>query len=149
MPKTREQSPNPTRRRKINGLTELGHGSAAPKRQLESFPNSYPDRDTVVTFHCNEFTCVCPVTGQPDFGEFEISYIPDRRILESKSLKLYLWTYRDVGIFHEDVVNELLDALCDFLRPRWIKVTGRFNVRGGIAIEVTVEKDGIRRRQTR
>jgi 7-cyano-7-deazaguanine reductase len=95
-----------------------------------------------VTFHCAEFTCLCPITGQPDFGELEISYVPGQRVLESKSLKLYLWTYRDVGTFHEDVVNELLDALHDFLKPRWIKVTGRFNVRGGIAIDVTAERDG-------
>jgi len=124
------------------GLTELGRGPARPKRQLEAFPNSHPDRDTVVTFHCTEFTCVCPVTGQPDFGELEISYVPDERVLESKSLKLYLWTYRDVGIFHEDVVNELLDALYDFLKPRWMKVTGRFNIRGGIGIDVSSERDG-------
>ena len=124
------------------GLTELGSGPAKPKRQLEAFPNAHPDRDTVVTFHCTEFTCVCPVTGQPDFGELEISYVPDERVLESKSLKLYLWTYRDVGIFHEDVVNELLDALYDFLKPRWMKVTGRFNIRGGIGIDVSSERDG-------
>lgn len=128
------------------GLTELGKGPAGPKRQLEAFPNSHPERDTVVTFHCTEFTCVCPVTGQPDFGELEISYIPNKRVLESKSLKLYLWTYRDKGIFHEDMVNELLDALYDFLQPRWIKVTGSFNVRGGIAIEVQAERDGSTRR---
>jgi 7-cyano-7-deazaguanine reductase len=132
------------RRRKPapHGLTELGRGPSKPKRQLEAFPNSYPNRDTVVTLHCTEFTCVCPVTGQPDFGELEISYVPDQRVLESKSLKLYLWTYRDVGIFHEDVINELLNALYDFLKPRWIKIVGRFNVRGGIAIDVTSERDG-------
>ena len=124
------------------GLTELGSGPAQAKRHLEAFPNAHLDRDTVVTFHCEEFTCLCPITGQPDFGELEISYVPDQRVLESKSLKLYLWTYRDVGIFHEDVINELLDALHDFLKPRWIKVTGRFNVRGGIAIDVTAERDG-------
>lgn len=129
-------------RRASRGLTELGRGPAKPKRHLEAFPNSHADRDTVVTFHCTEFTCVCPITGQPDFGQLEISYVPDMRVLESKSLKLYLWTYRDVGIFHEDVVNELLDALYRFLKPRWIKVTGRFNVRGGIGIEVESERDG-------
>jgi 7-cyano-7-deazaguanine reductase len=124
------------------GLTELGRGPSRPKRQLEAFPNRHPERDTTVTFHCQEFTCVCPITGQPDFGELEISYVPDKLVLESKSLKLYLWTYREVGIFHEDVVNELLDAIFDFLKPRWIKVTGYFNVRGGIGIEVTSEREG-------
>jgi 7-cyano-7-deazaguanine reductase len=111
-----------------------------PTRQLEAFPNRYPGRDTVVTFHCTEFTCLCPITGQPDFAELEIAYIPARRVLESKSLKLYLWTYREVGIFHEDLVNELLDALFAFLAPRWLRVTGHFDVRGGIAIEVSAER---------
>src|SRR3972149_10827478 len=114
------------------GLTELGSGPAKPKRHLEAFPNAHPDRDTVVNFHCEEFTCLCPITGQPDFGVLEISYVPGQRVLESKSLKLYLWTYRDVGIFHEDVVNELLDALAKFLKPRWIRIVGHFNRRGGI-----------------
>ncbi len=138
---------SPTKKTKIQGsskgtgLTELGHGPSRPKRQLEAFPNAHPERDTTVTFHCQEFTCVCPITGQPDFGELEISYIPDKLVLESKSLKLYLWTYREVGIFHEDVVNELLDALYDFLQPRWIGITGSFNVRGGIGIEVTSERE--------
>jgi 7-cyano-7-deazaguanine reductase len=138
MPK--QQSPPKRSRGKTKGITALGKGATRPSRKLEAFPNRYPDRDTEVTFHCTEFTCVCPVTGQPDFGTIEIVYIPDRLVLESKSLKLYLWTYREVGIFHEEVVNELLDALFEFLKPRWLKVTGRFNIRGGIAIDATVER---------
>jgi len=140
MPKKSGQPKRTTARTVKPRLTELGTGPSKPKRHLESFPNAYPDRDTIVTFRCEEFTCLCPVTGQPDFGTLEISYIPDKRVLESKSLKLYLWTYREVGIFHENVVNELLDALFDFLQPRWMEVTGHFNVRGGIAIDVSAER---------
>ena len=145
MPK-RKQPPSHVRTQaRKRGLTELGKGATKPVRKLEAFPNKYPDRDTVVTFHCAEFTCLCPITGQPDFGTIEVAYIPDTLVLESKSLKLYLWTYREIGIFHEEVVNELLDALHSFLEPRWIKVTGRFNVRGGIAIDVTAERGDGRR----
>ena len=126
---------------KATGLTQLGKGPARPSKDLEAFPNAHPQRDTVITFRCAEFTCLCPVTGQPDFAQLEISYIPDKKVLESKSLKLYLWTYRDVGIFHEDVVNRILDDLAAFLKPRWMRVLGRFNVRGGIAIDVTAEQD--------
>lgn len=121
-------------------LTQLGKGPSKPQRKLEAFPNEYPDRDTIITFRCEEFTCLCPITGQPDFGSLEISYIPNKLILESKSLKLYLWTYREVGIFHENVVNELLDALFAFLSPRWMEVNGHFNTRGGIAIDVSAER---------
>ncbi len=139
--RTPAKTANGSRKTAAN-LTELGKGATKPKRHLEAFPNSYPDRDTAITFECTEFTCLCPITGQPDFGTLEISYIPHELVLESKSLKLYLWTYRDVGIFHENVVNELMDALFEFLTPRWIQVTGQFNIRGGIAIEVTAERSG-------
>ncbi|MEW5702564.1 MAG: preQ(1) synthase [Candidatus Zixiibacteriota bacterium] len=132
-----KKTPRPNALR--SGLKLLGQGPAKPTRQLEAFPNRHRHRDTVVTFHCTEFTCLCPVTGQPDSADLEISYIPDHKILESKSLKLYLWTYREIGIFHEDLVNELLDALFAFLKPRWLRVTGHFNVRGGIAIDVVAE----------
>lgn len=120
-------------------LTHLGRGVIKPTRKLEAFPNLYPKRNTVITFNCDEFTCLCPITGQPDFATLEISYIPNKLVLESKSLKLYLWTYRDVGIFHENVCNELLDALSKFLKPRWIRVTGQFYTRGGIGIDVVVQ----------
>ena len=127
-------------------LTHLGRGPIKPTRKLEAFPNEYPKRDTVITFHCDEFTCLCPITGQPDFATLEISYIPNKLVLESKSLKLYLWTYRDTGIFHENVCNELLDALSAFLKPRWIRVSGQFNVRGGIGIDAAVENGAPPRR---
>jgi 7-cyano-7-deazaguanine reductase len=140
MPKGNKPESSVSERAGKRGLTELGRGATKPSRKLEAFPNSYSDRETTVTLTCTEFTCLCPITGQPDFGTLEITYVPDRLILESKSLKLCLWTYREVGIFHEDVVNELADALLEFLKPRWISVSGRFNVRGGISIEVTAER---------
>jgi 7-cyano-7-deazaguanine reductase len=122
------------------GLTQLGSGTPSrPERQLESFPFRHTGRDTVVTFRCGEFSCHCPLTGQPDYATLEIAYIPDDRALESKSLKNYLWSFRDTRGFHEDVVNVILDDLWKFLQPRWLKVTGHFNVRGGIAIDVEVE----------
>ena len=145
MPKRRTKIQPATAAAKTRGLTLLGQGPAKPKRQLEAFANSHPERDTEITFRCTEFTCLCPITGQPDFATLEITYIPNRLVLESKSLKLYLWTYREIGIFHENLVNELLDALYDFLKPRWIRVNGHFNVRGGIGIDVTAG----RRQRTR
>lgn len=124
-----------------SGLTQLGSGEGnRPSRTLESFPFKDRGRDTVVTFHCTEFTCLCPLTGQPDYATLEIAYIPGARALESKSLKNYLWSYRDSGAFHEDVVNVILDDIHGFLQPKWIKVTGHFNVRGGIAIIVETER---------
>jgi len=129
------------RKSDASGVTKLGKGPAKPSKRLEAFPNSHPERDTTITFHCAEFTCLCPVTGQPDFAQIDISYIPEARVLESKSLKLYLWTWRDVGVFHEDVVNTILDDLAAFLKPRWLRVVGRFNVRGGISIDVAAERD--------
>lgn len=122
------------------GLTQLGSGLVGtPERKLEAFPFRHRGRDTVVTFHCTEFSCHCPLTGQPDFATLEISYIPKKRALESKSLKNYLWSFRDTGAFHEDIVNVILEDLKTFLDPKWIKVTGTFNIRGGIGIEVVVE----------
>lgn len=124
-----------------SGLSQLGSGErSAPSEQLEAFPFRHPGRDTKVTLLCEEFTCLCPLTGQPDFATLEIQYVPRDRALESKSLKNYLWTFRDVGGFHEDVVNTILDRLFDFLDPKWMKVTGHFNIRGGIAIDVETER---------
>lgn len=105
---------------------------------LETFPNPCPDRDYRVTMTCPEFTCVCPKTGQPDFAEIRITYIPDRLCVELKSLKLYLWSYREQGTFHETVTNRILDDLVAILSPRDMQVTGAFNVRGGITTVVTV-----------
>ena len=118
------------------GLTLLGRAVSQPVRKLETFPNQHPGRRYTVTLVCPEFTCVCPVTGQPDFATITVRYIPDQRILESKSLKLYLWSYRQEGTFHEHVTNQILDDLVAALDPLECHVTGAFNVRGGISITV-------------
>jgi 7-cyano-7-deazaguanine reductase len=119
-------------------LTLLGR-EAKPSRNLETFPNRHPDRDYVVTLETEEFTCVCPMTAQPDFGRLKIQYTPEARIVESKSLKLYLWSYRNEGAFHEHVTNRILDDLVAALKPRWCKITADFAVRGGISITVEAE----------
>jgi 7-cyano-7-deazaguanine reductase len=121
------------------GLTLLGREVTQPVRKLETFPNQHPGRQYTVTLECPEFTCVCPVTGQPDFAVITIRYIPDQRIVESKSLKLYLWSFRDEGTFHEHVTNQILDDLVEALDPLYCHVTGAFNVRGGISITVDAE----------
>lgn len=122
----------------LKDLTLLGR-EAKPSKQLEAFPNRAPGRFYLVTLESDEFTCVCPLTGQPDFADIRIQYVPDQKIVESKSLKLYLWSYRDEGVFHEHVVNKILDDLVNTLDPHWCRVTGSFNVRGGIAIKVEAE----------
>jgi 7-cyano-7-deazaguanine reductase len=116
-------------------LTLLGR-KAQPRRKLEVFPNHHPGRRYTVTLSTREFTCRCPATGQPDFAVLTIAYIPGKWILESKSLKLYLWSYRDEGVFHEHVVNTICDDLAKALDPQRIEVTGVFNARGGIGITV-------------
>lgn len=138
--KSTTQNPTPEKISDTAGLTQLGSGKPnAPERRLESFPFHHKDRETIVTFRCTEFSCHCPLTGQPDYATLEISYIPDDRALESKSLKNYLWSFRDTRGFHEDVVNVILNDIHNFLKPRWTKVTGHFNIRGGIAIDVEAE----------
>jgi 7-cyano-7-deazaguanine reductase len=107
--------------------------------KLESFPNKYPSRDYVVAFDCPEFTSVCPITGQPDFAKIKITYIPDLKCLESKSLKLYLFSFRNVGMFHEEITNRILDDFIKAIEPRWARVRGLMNARGGISIDVTAE----------
>jgi len=119
-----------------DGLTLLGHEVRQPTRQLETFPNLNPERRYTVQLVCPEFTCVCPMTGQPDFATITIRYIPDQKIVESKSLKLYLWSYRNEGVFHEHVTNKILDDLVAALDPIECHVTGAFAVRGGIALTV-------------
>lgn len=105
----------------------------APERALlESFENPNPGRDYEIRFDCPEFTCLCPRTGQPDFAKIRIRYVPDRDCVELKSLKLYLWSFRDEGHFHEAVTNRILDDLVKLLAPRRMTVEGEFNVRGGI-----------------
>ncbi len=107
---------------------------------LEVFPNPKPSRDYEIHFECPEFTCLCPKTGQPDFATIDIFYIPDKLCVELKSLKLYLWSYRDKGTFHEAVINKILDDLSNACKPQSIKVIGDFYVRGGIYTTVTAEQ---------
>jgi 7-cyano-7-deazaguanine reductase len=130
--------PPATKKSDLKGLTLLGRGSK-PVKKLETFPNHHPHRDYTVTLRTEEFTCVCPATSQPDFARLTIQYTPDKKILESKSLKLYLWSYRQKGVFHEHVTNLILDDLVKALHPRWCKVLADFSVRGGIAITVEAE----------
>ena len=111
---------------------------SAPSRTLETVPNPHPDRDYEVAMATDEFTCVCPMTGQPDFATIKIRYVPDQRLVELKSLKLYLWSFRQEGAFHEDVTNTILNDFVAAANPRWLEVTGDFNVRGGIKTEVRV-----------
>ena len=101
---------------------------------LETFENKHPDNDYWVRFNCPEFTSLCPITGQPDFAEIRISYLPDRRMVESKSLKLYLFSFRNHGDFHEDCVNIIMKDLIRLMDPKYIEVTGLFTPRGGISI---------------
>ena len=131
--------PNTTQDSDLSGLSLLGQNTTQPSKTLEVFPNRHPGRDYVVTLSTDEFTCVCPATGQPDFAEITIQYIPDELIVESKSLKLYLWSYRNEGVFHEHVTNVILDDLVKALEPRWCRVVSDFSVRGGIAITVEAE----------
>jgi 7-cyano-7-deazaguanine reductase len=106
---------------------------------FECFPNQYPQRDYLVTIRCPEFTAVCPKTAQPDFGTLTFSYIPDKVIVELKSLKLYLQAYRNVGIFYEVVVNRILDDFVAAVQPRKLTLVGDFTPRGGISSVLTVE----------
>ncbi|MCZ6649301.1 MAG: preQ(1) synthase [Acidobacteria bacterium] len=111
--------------------------STQPSRDLETFPNPRPGRRYQIAFDCPEFTCVCPRTGQPDFATIRIRYVPDKLCLELKSLKLYLWSFRDVGTFHEDVTNRILDDLLMAVEPMEMSVEGNFKIRGGIHTVVT------------
>jgi len=113
--------------------------SSPDDARLESFPNKYPNREYNIEFDCPEFTSLCPVTGQPDFARIKIIYIPDEKCLESKSLKLYLCSFRNTGMFHEEITNRILDDLVAACEPRWARVIGMMNPRGGIAISVTAE----------
>src|SRR3984893_990190 len=110
-----------------------------PTRNLEGFPNPNPDRDYEVSSEAPEFTCLCPMTGQPDFATIRIRYVPDEKCVELKSLKLYLWSFRDEGTFHEAVTNRIADDVIRAIDPRFISVEGDFYVRGGIKTKVKVE----------
>jgi 7-cyano-7-deazaguanine reductase len=113
-----------------------------PTKELETFPNPRPGRDYEIRFVCPEFTCLCPRTGQPDFATFTITYVPRELCVELKSLKLYLWSFRDEGHFHEDVTNRILDDLVAAVAPRRMNVEGDFRIRGGIHTVVTAEHAG-------
>ena len=119
-------------------LTALGRKAPIPTDYdpsvLETFQNAHPERDYLVTLRCAEFTTLCPITGQPDFATMLINYIPAERMVESKSLKLYLFGFRNHGDFHEDVTNIIMNELIEFMRPKYIEVKGLFVPRGGIAI---------------
>jgi 7-cyano-7-deazaguanine reductase len=114
--------------------------STQPSTELETFPNPHPDRDYLISFECPEFTCMCPRTGQPDFATIRIRYVPGETCVELKSLKLYLWSYRTEGAFHEAVTNRILDDIADACVPRFIEVVGDFYVRGGIHTVVTATR---------
>lgn len=122
--------------------SEKRYPKAPGEAKLETFENLYPDRDYVIEFDCPEYTSLCPVTGQPDFGHLKVRYIPGKRCIESKSLKLYLYSFRNANIFHEEAVNRLLDAVVEACAPRRAEVTGRFRPRGGIAINVKATYGG-------
>lgn len=115
---------------------------ARPGKQLETFPNPNPERDYEIRISCPEFTCLCPRTGQPDFATFTIVYVPDQICVELKSLKLYLWSFRDEGHFHEAVTNQILNDLVEAIKPRRMTVEGDFNLRGGIHTIVKAEYPG-------
>jgi len=121
-------------------LTQLGNKpTAEASKTLEVFPNPIPERDYHIKIDSPEFTCLCPKTGQPDFAEIKIDYIPDELCVELKSLKLYYWSFRDEGHFHEQVTNMMVSDLIEATDPRYLKLTAIFNVRGGVYTTVEVE----------
>ena len=113
--------------------------STQPSQELETFENPRPGRDYTIRIRMPEFTCLCPKTGQPDFATLHLEYVPDARCVELKSLKLYVWSFRDQGAFHEDVTNRILDDLVGATRPRFMRLTAEFNVRGGLYTHVVAE----------
>lgn len=113
---------------------------ATPTTQLDTFVNPESERDYTIRMHIPEFTCLCPRTGQPDFATLDLEYVPDRRCVELKSLKLYIWSFRDRGAYHEAVTNEIADRLNAAVEARYLRLTARFNVRGGIFTTVVAER---------
>ena len=111
----------------------------APQSHVDTFPNPSPERDYAIRIRMPEFTCLCPKTGQPDFAELVLEYVPEELCVELKSLKLYIWSFRDRGTFHEAVTNEILSTLVGATRPRYMRLTGTFNVRGGLYTSVVAE----------
>jgi len=130
---TLEGSPNPP------AMRSAGRSPATRDATLETFPNPKPERDYVIRFDCPEFTCLCPKTGQPDFATIRVEYVADALCVELKSWKLYLWSYRDEGAFHEAVTNKILDDLVAAISPRRARIEGTFNVRGGITTTIVAE----------
>ena len=110
-----------------------------PSKELQTFPNPNPQRDYTIRIDIHEFTCVCPLTGQPDFAQFKLEYVPNERCVELKALKMYMWSYREEGAFHEAVTNKILEDLAKATEPRFMRLTGVWNVRGGIYTTVVVE----------
>ncbi|WP_196596176.1 preQ(1) synthase [Pectinatus frisingensis] len=129
--KTTQKSPALT----LLGQKDVKYNYAYTPEILETFSNKHPQRDYWVKFNCPEFTSLCPITGQPDFATLYISYVPDKLMVESKSLKLYLVSFRNHGAFHEDVVNIIMDDLIKLMSPRYIEIWGKFMPRGGISID--------------
>ena len=113
---------------------------SAPSKDLDVFPNPQPDRDYAIQFQIPEFTCLCPLTGQPDFAHIAIDVVPDKLCVELKSLKMYMWSFRNEGAFHEKVTNDILDDIVMAIQPRFIRVTARWYVRGGIYTNVVAER---------
>ncbi|MDD5698722.1 MAG: preQ(1) synthase [Victivallaceae bacterium] len=135
------------KKQRFSGLTlltgsEHNYPASPDEAKLEAFDNIYRDRDYVITFDCPEYTSLCPVTNQPDFGHITIRYIPDQKCIESKSLKLFLFSFRNHNTFHEESVNAILDAVVKACAPRRAEVIGSFRPRGGIAIEVKATYGG-------
>ena len=130
-------------------LFAVGSMPLKPSKQLDTFPNPAPDRDYEIAMDCPEFTCLCPLTGQPDFAKFKVVFVPDQLCVELKSFKAYLWSFRDEGAFHEKVTNRVMDDLVKAMNPRRITVTADWNVRGGIYTTVTCtwsqESDGAKK----
>jgi 7-cyano-7-deazaguanine reductase len=113
--------------------------STRPSKELDTFPNPNPQRDYTIRIDLPEFTCICPKTGQPDFAQFKLEYVADTKCVELKSLKLYMWSYREEGAFHEAVTNKILEDLVAATDPRFMRLTGVWNVRGGVYTTVIVE----------
>ena len=131
------------------GLTLLGksrteYPDTPEKAQIETFDHAYPQRDYIITFDCPDFTSLCPVTGQPDFGHITIRYVADKKCIESKALKLYLFSYRNFHSFHEEVVNRVLTDLSNACKPRWMEVTGDFMPRGGISLKIVANTGSLK-----
>jgi 7-cyano-7-deazaguanine reductase len=124
---------------KVGARAKPAAPPSAPSRQLDVFPNPAPERDYVIRFEVPEFTCLCPLTGQPDFAHFTIEYIADARCVETKSLKQYFWSYRNEGAFHEKVTNTILSDLVAAMQPRFARIHADWFVRGGIRTYVTAE----------